>query len=503
MTARTIMIQGTASSAGKSLTVAALCRILKQDGYRVAPFKSQNMALNSFVTREGGEMGRAQAVQAEAAGIEPSVHMNPILLKPQADATSQVVVLGKVVNTVAAADYYRDNRRLLSVIRKSLNLLRRQYDVVIIEGAGSPAEVNLADREIANMRIAQLADAPVLLVGDIDRGGVFASLVGTLQLLKRNQRERIRGFIINKFRGDKSLLQPALDFLEKRCRRPVLGVIPYMRGLKIAQEDSVYLDERVNHDVAGRLDIAIIRLPHLANYDDFDPLVENANVRFVSACAELGEPDLVVIPGTKSTIADMQFLHSGGLDSAIHRKLNEGVPLIGVCGGYQMLGSLISDPDHVESDESLVQGLSVLSMETVFKQGKVTRQAEGTVNADRGLLKGMLGLKIHGFEIHMGRCSAFSESPAFRLRAMGRRHSYQEGALDGSGLVFGTYLHGVFHNHEFTRRLLANIGNIRGKQGEGYRATDKDVAYNELANIFRQNLDMAKIYSIIFGGNHG
>ncbi len=498
------MIQGTSSSAGKSLTVAALCRILKQDGYRVAPFKAQNMALNSFVTREGGEIGRAQAVQAEAAGVEPSVYMNPVLLKPQADATSQVIVLGKAADTVSAVDYYRKNRQLLKIISSSLTSLREQYDVVIIEGAGSPAEINLMDREIVNMRIARLADAPVLILGDIDRGGVFASLVGTMQLLRKNQRKLVRGFIINKFRGDVSLLQSGLDFLEKRYCRPVLGVIPYIRGLKIAQEDSVHLDERVNPIANGRLDIAVIRFPHIANYDDFDPLAENTNLRYISSCAEMGEPDLIILPGTKGTIKDMEFLRHSGLGQLIRLKLKARVPLIGVCGGYQMLGKLISDPDHVESDATEVRGLGLLNFETVFKKSKVTRQVDGKVSVDRGLLTGMKELQVHGYEIHMGRCSAFNEAPAFRIVRTGARNGgLLEGAINGSGLVFGTYLHGIFHNHEFTRRLLENVASIRNKPSSEYTVLNKDAEYDALAHIFRENLNMAKIYGIIFGGDHG
>ncbi len=502
MTAATLMIQGTSSSAGKSLTVTALCRIFRQDGYSTAPFKSQNMALNSFVTAEGGEIGRAQAVQAEAAGIEPSVHMNPVLLKPQADAVSQVIVLGKAAGTSGASDYYRNNGRLLRVIGRSLARLRATYDSVIIEGAGSPAEVNLMDREIANMRIARLADAPVLLVGDIDRGGVFASLVGTMQLLRPWQRRHVRGFIINKFRGDMALLRPGLDFLEKRCGLPVLGVIPYIRGLKVAQEDSVFLDERRNQCAGTGLDIAVIRLPHIANYDDFDPLAENTNLRYISSCDELGEPDLIVLPGTKGSVPDMKFLRSSGLGRLICAKLKRGVPVIGICGGFQMLGKIIRDPDHAETDVTEVQGLNLLDIKTVFKKSKVTRQVAGTVEADRGLLQGMRGLQVQGYEIHMGRSSG-AACPLLNIeKATGRSRAYADGAVNGSGLVFGTYMHGIFHNREFTVRLLDNIARLRGRQQVNYTHTDREQAYDELAAVFRQSLDMQRIYEITFGGTN-
>jgi adenosylcobyric acid synthase len=310
------------------------------------------MALNSFVTKEGGEIGRAQAVQAEAAGIEPSVDMNPVLLKPEAEARSQVIVLGKVAQNLKASQYYDYTPYLLEIVEGSLNRLRLTNDIVVIEGAGSPAEINLKEREIVNMRIARMASAPVLLVGDIDRGGVFASLIGTLELLTEEERHFIKGFIINRFRGDLTLLRPGLDFLEKRTGRPVLGVIPYFRGISIAQEDSVYLDERPNRHTGQGVDIAIIRLPHISNYDDFDPLEQlGCTVRYVSEPSELGSPDLIILPGTKSTIADLIFLQQHGLAEAVTQRVRAGTPVIGICGGYQMLGRTITDPHEVESRE--------------------------------------------------------------------------------------------------------------------------------------------------------
>jgi adenosylcobyric acid synthase len=498
------MIQGTASSAGKSIMVAALCRILKQDGYSVVPFKSQNMALNSFVTKDGGEIGRAQAVQAAAAGIEPTVEMNPVLLKPQADATSQVIVSGKAQSVSDASDYYRDNHKLLPIITDSLSKLRSQYDVVIIEGAGSPAEVNLMDRDIANMRIAELAAAPVILVGDIDRGGVFASIVGTLQLLPPRRRNLIKGLVINKFRGDLSLLKPGLDFLEKRCRRPVLGVIPYIRNLAIAQEDSVYLDERNPQTRQGYPDVCIIRLPHIANYDDFDPLETLCNVRYAASVEKLGGPDLIILPGTKSTIADVLFLHRTGLAARIIEMAGAGTPVFGMCGGYQMLGSKIFDPVKAESDIPEADGLGLLEMETAFGADKFTAQVKGSVAADSGLLAGMKGLEIAGYEIHMGRCSKQPPHCVFTVTSPDNTSdSYRDGGINQTGMVFGSYIHGLFNNTEFTRRIIDNLCSLRNLRPAEGGALDREKAYDDMASVFRESLDMAAIYKIILGGSHG
>jgi len=381
--AKTIMIQGTASSAGKSILVAALCRIFRQDGYRTAPFKAQNMALNSYVTAEGGEIGRAQAVQAEAAGIPPTLDMNPILLKPTTDSRSQVIVMGKADRTISASDYYQYAPSLLETIEQSLERLRSAYDMVVMEGAGSPAEINLKDREIVNMRVAKMSGTPVLLVGDIDRGGVFASLVGTLELLNEDEREYIKGMIINKFRGDIKLLQPALDFLEERIGKPVLGVIPYFRDIRIAQEDSVYLDERNEGAGTGDLDIAVVRLPHISNYDDFDPLEEEGClVRYITQRSEVGNPHLIILPGTKSTIADLEQLRQSGLATSILAKAKAGTLVVGICGGYQMLGKKILDPHGAESDKKEVEGLGLLDVVTEFARDKSTSQVRARVLTD-------------------------------------------------------------------------------------------------------------------------
>ncbi len=504
MKARTLMVQGTASSAGKSIFVTALCRIFKQDGYKVAPFKAQNMALNSFVTPQGGEIGRSQAIQAEAAGIDPSVEMNPVLLKPQADNTSQLVLLGRAQQVSDAADYYRHNSELLPSIKKSLNKLRRDYEILVIEGAGSPAEINLMDREIANMRIARFASAPVILVGDIDRGGVFASIAGTMQLLPPRQRRLIKGFAINKFRGDISLLKPGLDFLEKRYSRSVLGVIPYIRNIGIAQEDSVYLDERINIKNIDRPYICIIRLPHIANYDDFDPLEALCNVRYVSRPYELGQPDLIILPGTKSTINDLIHMNHTGMSDEVRRLAGAGVPIVGICGGYQMLGQRIIDTHHVESDTTETVGLGLLDMETVFEPEKITTQVKARVTGKAGLLKGMGSVEVTAYEIHMGRTRPLSGQPAFKVtESIVSEGTYHEGSLNPEGTIFGSYMHGLFDNRDFTWKMLDNLCGLRGIPQVNKTWPDREKAYDELAKVFRENLDMPRLYKILEEGADG
>jgi len=498
------MIQGTASSVGKSIFVTALCRVFKQDGYKVAPFKAQNMALNSFVTPQGGEIGRSQAIQAEAAGIDPSVHMNPVLLKPQADATSQLVVLGQAVKVFDAADYYRHSFDLLPAVEKSLNRLCTEYEIVVIEGAGSPAEINLMDRDIANMRIARMAGAPVILVGDIDRGGVFASIAGTMQLLPPRQRRLIKGFAVNKFRGDISLLKPGLDFLEKRYSRPVLGVIPYIRDMEIAQEDSVYLDERIGAKNSGRPYICIIRLPHIANYDDFDPLETLCNVRYVSNPYELGQPDLIILPGTKATINDLLHLDNSRMSGEIRHMAQAGVPIVGICGGYQMLGNKIIDPQHIESDTMETHGLGLLDMETVFEVDKITTQVKAGVTGSAGLLAGMDSVRVSAYEIHMGRTKSLSGQPAFMVtQSVISDKPYAEGGLNKTGTIFGSYMHGLFDNRDFTYILLDNLCHLRGIPPVKKHWPDREKAYDDLASVFRENLDVKGLYKIIEGGANG
>lgn len=498
--AKTLMIQGTSSSAGKSILVTALCRIFKQDGLQVAPFKAQNMALNSFVTTEGGEIGRAQAVQAEAAGIEPSVDMNPVLLKPEADSRCQVIVMGKVARTISANDYYLYTPQLIETVRSALGRLRSAYDVVVIEGAGSPAEINLKDREIANMRAARMAQAPVLLVGDIDRGGVFASLVGTLELLEDEERDRIKGFIINKFRGDLKLLQPGLDFLEKRTLKPVLGVVPYFRDIRIAQEDSVYLDERIDNQPSYDLDIAVIHLPHISNYDDFDPLEEDGcRVRYVRRPNEIGNPHLIILPGTKSTVIDLKYLWQSGLAEKILQQAQAGTPVIGICGGYQMLGKRVLDPLGVESAEREASGLGLLDVVTSFAAEKSTRQVKARVSANRGLLAGVKRQELTGYEIHMGQTSGDDDTSAFLIFETPQGAAdYYDGTLNAEGTVLGTYMHGLFHNSGFRQALLAYLRRRAGLPEKSEETSPgKEQQYDRLADLIRQSLDIPAIYRIM------
>ena len=487
---------------GKSVIVTALCRIFKQDGYKVAPFKSQNIALNSFVTEEGGEIGRAQAVQAEAAGITATVDMNPVLLKPTSNSGCQVVVLGKVFKNLLAQDYTNYALALLKTVTDSLKRLRKEYEIVVIEGAGSTAEINLKDREIVNMRIAKASGSPVLLVGDIDKGGVFASLVGTLELLDENERHYVKGMIINKFRGDVSLLHPAIEFLEKRTGLPVLGVLPYFKDIHIAQEDSVYLDEREKNKDAGGLDIAVIRLPHISNYDDFDPLEEErCTVNYITQSFEMGNPHLIIIPGTKSTINDLEFLRQSGLASIIMEKAKEGTPVIGICGGYQMLGKKILDPQRAESDKTEVEGLGLLNVVTEFVPEKSTRQVTAKVTADAGLLAGIKGQEISGYEIHMGQSRTEEKNKVFQIiQTPQGKADYADGALNAQGTIMGTYLHGLFHNDDFRQVFLNNLRRHWGVEERKGTKNSKEQQYDKLAELVRQNLNITEIYRIMEKG---
>ncbi|MFO8102073.1 MAG: cobyric acid synthase [Dehalococcoidia bacterium] len=495
MNCRTLMIQGTGSSVGKSVMVAALCRIMYQDGFRAVPFKSQNMALNSFVTREGDEMGRAQVVQAEAAGLEPHVDMNPVLIKPEADARSQVVVMGKPWKTVSAYDYYKYTPQLLPVIESSLERLRSQYDAVIIEGAGSPAEINLRRFEIVNMTIAKLAESPVLMVGDIDKGGVFAQLVGTQVLLQEEERALVKGFIINKFRGDIEILRPGLDMLEERTGVPVLGVVPYYHDIIVNEEDSVHRLDREGEDL---LDIAVIHLPRISNSTDFEPLQQEAGVRvrYINAPWQLGSPDLIIVPGSKSTVSDLNHIRDIGLADEIVSKAREGTRVIGVCGGFQMLGKSIEDPQGVESEQKYIEGLGLLDIHTLFEGDKTTHQVQAQVVNGDGILAGLGGQSLTGYEIHMGQTQLGESNSAFRIvQRSGEENDHLDGAVNPEGTVFGSYLHGLFDNDSFRHALLENIK-------PGYRATDrsrlpsKEEQYDKLAALVRESLDLEQVYRI-------
>lgn len=493
------MVQGTASAVGKSIIVAALCRIFRQDGYRVAPFKAQNMALNSFVTKEGGEMGRAQVVQAEAAGIEPTVDMNPVLLKPAVPGGCQVIVMGKVLKNVSAKDYQDLKPSLIEPVEESLERLCTDYDIVVIEGAGSPVEINLKEKEIVNMTVAKLAGAPVLLVGDIDKGGVFASLVGTLQLFDDDERRYVKGLIINRFRGDLKFFGDGVKMLEERSGKPVLGVIPYFRDIRIAQEDSVYLDDRPDSAATGDLDITVIHLPHISNYDDFDPLEDDGcRVRFVTRRLEIGSPHLIILPGTKSTVNDLQYLNHSGLIQHIMQKVKEGVPVLGICGGYQMLGRKIFDPLGIESTEKEIDGLGLLDAVTEFVPKKSTRQVIARVVSNRGLLSGVEGVELSGYEIHMGQTVFQDGSPAFRITGTPQGATgHPDGMVNQDGSIMGTYMHGLFHNHKFRRAFLNSLRRRWGLPEDDGDTFEKVDEYDKLAELVRTHLDIPAIYRIL------
>jgi len=498
-----LMIQGTSSSVGKSVLAAAFCRIFYQEGYRVSPFKAQNMALNSFVTATGGEMGRAQVVQAQAAGVEPEVRMNPILLKPSGPNGSQVVIMGESQGNVTALRYHGEYQRMTwPFVEDALHSLLDDFEVVVIEGAGSPAEVNLKSNDIVNMRVAMEANSPVLLVADIDRGGALAAVVGTLELVEPEERALIKGIIFNKFRGELALLQPALDFMEERTGIPVLGVVPYFK-IRIPDEDSVAIneaDEKPSVSSSEQLDIAVIRFPYLSNFTDFDALQDEADVsvRYVSEIANLGKPDLVILPGSKNTLADLRFLNESGLGAQVQALCEQQVPLIGICGGYQMMGRLVTDPLHTESELEEMVGLGILPMVTEFDPQKHTVQSKGTILAEGGFFKACTGETVVGYEIHMGR-STMDEGqlPLFNLTSQGV--TYADGLQAGNS--YGTYLHGIFDNDSLRTALLTWLWQRRNLprpvEPSLSQAALRESAFNELADLVRQSVDIERVRTIM------
>ena len=482
--AKNIMIQGTMSNAGKSLLAAGLCRIFKQDGYRVAPFKSQNMALNSFITKNGAEMGRAQVVQAEAAGIEPDVRMNPILLKPTTDVGSQVIVNGQVQGNMRAMEYYRRKREFIPAVMEAYNSLAQEYDIIVIEGAGSPAEINLKATDIVNMGLAELVDAPVLLVGDIDRGGVFAQLYGTIALLEPQEQQRIKGTIVNKFRGDRAILQPGIDILEKICGVPVAGVIPYTH-VDIDDEDS--LSTRL-HTGDGRkdIDIAVVKLPRISNFTDVSPLerFESVSVRYIERPDQLHQPDMILLPGTKSTIADLLWLRQSGLEAAIYQQAARGCIVFGICGGYQMLGASVRDPLGVEAaGVTEIKGMGLLPMDTVFQGEKVQQQTSGVFGEIPGALHSLSGMKYTGYEIHMGRSRQ------------------QLAPLVNQGNVYGSYIHGIFDGAGIAQAVIGDLAARKGIDPGTLTVFDperyKQEQYDKLADAVRGGLDMDFVYKVL------
>ncbi|MBI5840652.1 MAG: cobyric acid synthase [Chloroflexi bacterium] len=496
MTGKTLMIQGSSSSAGKSLLVTALCRIYARRGVRVAPFKAQNMSNNAAVCADGSEIGRAQALQAAAARLEPTADMNPVLIKPEADSRSQVILMGRPWHTLEAKNYYEQKAILWEHVTASLDRLRAAYDLVIIEGAGSPAELNLRRGDIVNMAVARYAQSPVLLVGDIDRGGIFAQLLGTLWLLEPEERALVRGFLVNKFRGDLSLFEDGIQIIEQKGEIPVLGVIPYLRGLSLPDEDAVSVEaasRAAEPASVSQTDIAVLALPHIANFDDFDSLraESGVHIRHVDSADQLGEPHAVIIPGTKSTIADLEWLRQTGLANAVTRFARNGGAVIGICGGYQMLGQIIRDPFHVESRKDSVEGLGLLPVTTTFAAQKATHRVCARILD----FESLAGEMIEGYEIHMGE----TPSPSSWLEIVQRNGGQvrvPDGCVSSNGKIRGCYLHGLFNNDSFRRAWLASLG----WEGQVVPQAERfERSLEALADAVENSLDMNKLEKIIHG----
>lgn len=499
--AKAIQICGTGSGVGKSVIVSALCRIFLQDGYSVCPFKAQNMALNSCVTKDGAEIGRAQAVQARACRIEPSADMNPVLLKPSSERMAQVIIKGKPQGNMSAVEYVRYKKKAKKVVLRSFQDLSREYEIVVIEGAGSPAEVNLKAHDIVNMAMAKAANAPVILVGDIDKGGVFAWIVGTLELLTKAERARIKGIIINKFRGDKRLLASGIRFLEKRAGIKVLGIVPFFKDIRIPEEDSVYLDGRRQQTANSRqnIEISVIKLPHISNFTDFDALEKEEDVRlnYVESKEQLNGADIVIIPGTKNTIGDLLWLKRSGLAERMLSVTRHQPPvtLIGICGGYQMLGQKIYDTGKIESGLQEIDGLGLLPVTTRFNKKKTLSQVKAETADSRQ--------EVYGYEIHHGRTRRLNGVvPAFKItERQGKRAEDCDGAASKDGRIWGTYIHGVFDADNFRRSFLNRI-----RQDKGWLPLAKDTRFDsdgefdKLADLLRKNINIKLLYRIL---NHG
>lgn len=500
-----MMFQGTSSHVGKSILTTAFCRILSQDGYRTAPFKAQNMALNSYVTRTGGEIGRSTVAQAEAAGAEPIVQMNPVLLKPTGNASSQLILLGKAIGTYSAAEYQNHySQEAWKQVRESLDYMESHFEALVIEGAGSPAEVNLKKNDIVNMRIAKTARAPVFLIADIDRGGALASIVGTLELLEPDERALVRGLVINKFRGDINLLTPALDFLEEKTGIPVVGVVPYLDKLGIDDEDSVSLQDLPSESVMRDIRIAVIQTPKISNFTDFDALSRepDVTVRFVQQGDQIGTPDLIMLPGSKNTTEDLLYLHRHHYVEDIRALAAGGVPVIGICGGYQMLGQKVMDPLHVESSNDEVEGVGLLPLVTSMRGSKNTYQVTCGCDSLPFLNMKFSGKNLHAYEIHMGETRAVGPAdPVFHITSRsGEPVDLKDGFISPDGQVFGTYCHGIMDN-DILRRSVINA--LRVKKGleplpVQFRVKPyKESQYDRLANEVRRHFDMKRVYEIL------
>jgi adenosylcobyric acid synthase len=491
-----IMIQGTASSVGKSILVTALCRIFKQDGYSVCPYKSQNMSLNSYITLDGKEMGRAQVLQAYAAGLEPEVYMNPILLKPTTDKNCQIIFNGEVYGYSNAKEYHNLKVKFKDDLKSAFEELENQFDVIVMEGAGSPAEINLRDNDIVNMGMAELIDAPVLLVGDIDKGGVFASLLGTIMLLSDSEKDRVKGTIINKFRGDISLLKPGVDSLEELTHRDCLGVVPYFK-LDLEDEDGAV---DLNKNITDKIDIAIIRLPHISNFTDFDALAiePDVSVRYVESVTEFKTPDLVIIPGTKNTLGDLEYLKKSGLYNKIREYEGNG-KIIGICGGYQMLGKVLEDPYGVETTLESMDGLDILPIKTVFEEKKVTTRVNGIIAKD--LINNSTSLNIYGYEIHMGKTTLLNEGKSLINinKSNNEEANHLDGVVNNKGNVMGTYIHGIFDGVEFRQHIINELRRNKGIEEKISMTYEhlREKELDKLADLVRASIDMDKIYKIM------
>lgn len=499
--AKAIMIQGTTSNAGKSIVAAALCRIFTQDGYKVAPFKSQNMALNSYITEQGLEMGRAQVVQAEAANREPDVRMNPILLKPTSDQGSQVIVNGEVMGNMKAVDYYKNKKAYVPAIMEAYESLAAENDIIVIEGAGSPAEINLQENDIVNMGMARMAKAPVLVVGDIDRGGVFAALYGTY-MLQKEEKAYIKGNIINKFRGDVKILQPGIDMMEELVPVPVVGTIPYFH-LQIDDEDS--LSESLTNQIVGEIDIAVLRLPKISNFTDFNAfeIFAGVKVRYVTSAQAFKKPDLLIIPGSKNTIEDLKWLRESGLEVQILKYANAGGPVFGICGGYQMLTKTLKDPYVVEGGGEH-RGLGLIEAETIFMAEKTRTRVKGIIRQAEGIFSVLNQLPFEGYEIHMGitKVNAPMNELQYLSEGMEGKHEGKDGVSRGN--IYGSYIHGLFDSEEIVLAIVEALAREKGIEFEAHATGSiqdfKNREYDKLAAIVRESLDMKLIYRIIEEG---
>ncbi len=499
MKAKPLMIQGTGSGVGKSIITAGLCRHFYKQGYKVAPFKAQNMSLNSFITKEGGEMGRAQVYQAEACNIEPHVAMNPVLLKPCEDNLSQVIVMGKVYGQRNAKDYYLEKPSYVDQVNSAYNFLKERFEIIVIEGAGSPAEINLKNKDFVNMFMAKKSNSPVLLVGDIDCGGVFAWLKGTLDLLEPDEQDRIAGFIINKFRGDIDLLKPGLNQLEDMTGKPVLGVLPFDPNLFVDEEDAIpHLSKGANNYHSECLDIAVIRFPRISNFTDMSPLVHDPNIslRYIWNTQQLGSPDLIILPGSKNTIADLQFLKNQNLDKAIKNVHKQGTPVLGICGGFQMMGQTLFDPDQVDGKDKFETGLGLIKSETTFHKNKTTKQVS-SVTIPNPLMEA--GILVEGYEIHMGK-TEFKETYVPLFKNENQLLNESLGISNSRGDILGTYLHGILDKDFFRNTFLNYVRKYRGKPLSNEFWNYQEFRFEQLdklEHLISQNLDVKKISKIM------